>query len=156
MDEKRKLELAEIYQEINKYFNSKEEFDDFIEKILIFEIVLEQVTEIFKGSVFNAESEIVNYFTENNLQNYKVTFHKKFIEFTKEADRLMSIPELEEIVSWIETAYLEFLKNIFNEDYLNIVIKPSLEDISSAILEEAAKEKEELLKEMEEQDETHN
>ena len=145
-------EILSVYSPL-KEFLSEEDYQKKCSELMLMEVVLDQVNLIFKERVINTDEEMMVTNVDNYKQQLIDRVREEYLRLSKEAGAAVDIPDMGTIVSWVESIYYDIFQQLFNKELVDLVIAPSLEDISNAIIEYSKEPEEELEEELEEEKE---
>ncbi len=143
MDEKIMFEkqLEEIkeskkYEELEKLL-TEERFVEVLNDLTLFEIVIKQISEIFIQSLYNENSAALLSASRESVNTLLGNFTQQFIDMTQGDEEVAPIPDLLQIVSWIEEIHIDLANQLYNETFVREVIRPAYENVSKAVIETA-------------------
>ena len=105
--------------------------------------VIGMVTRIVEQKGFDL---ILNSFDDLLSNNQNIQFvllgtgDEKYIKECVSNNEVGEIPDLMQIISWIEEVQFNISKQIWEETFFNNVIRPAIESITEAVLETASDE----------------
>ncbi len=126
---------ASKYEAIREFTKGEEQFNNVIQEIALFEIVLGQINEIYKDTLYAEEVSTLNEAADSTVEIMIDKFAEEFISKTIADQALSSLPDLAQIVSWIEEVHINIAGQLFTEDYVKEVLAPSYRSIAEAIIE---------------------
>jgi len=113
--------------------------------------VIQQVDEVFRSRVINEDNESIQKTLDDNIKVLTSNIVVKYVEMSLSMEALVDLPNLENILEWVQSSYTNILGQIFNVDFNTIVIEPALVQISEALVEFADENEPEK-----DNNETHN
>ncbi len=143
--------IAINYAGIEKFCEDAGQFDSVIRELALFEIVLVQINQIFKSTLYTTEVDTMNVASDDTVDILRDNFAKEFVRQTVEEEKLASLPTLDLVVSWVQEIHENLAQQLFTEEIVNDVLAPAYGNIAEAIL---GISKDELEDETEEKEET--
>ncbi len=128
-------DVSEKYKGLDKYCKDKENFDNVIQELYLFEIVLRQINQIFIDTIYSKEIDILTIAADRATNILADTFAKEFMKQTVEEDQLASLPDLNLIVEWIHEIHTNVARQLFLEEFIEEVMEPAYLNIANAIVE---------------------
>jgi len=128
------------FEDLRKYCKDETEFDDLVLKISLLEVILGQVNELFIGSIYNEEAKALINAANSSTKKLQEEVVNIYIRNSKEAGKLLPIPDIEEISSWVEEIHYDIASQLYTKDFCDTVITPALETITTSIIEFANEE----------------
>jgi hypothetical protein len=135
----------EVFKPI-KGLGSEEEFNRAIHDVTLFQIITKQINEIFEGPLYNLEAANLIQVSGENVDALLINFEEKFVEECLKENKLVGVPDIEQVIAWVEELHLGVSTQLWELTFFENVIKPAIDTIAQSILEtaeEEAKEKEE-------------
>jgi hypothetical protein len=136
-------ELTEVYAEIKDLLNDEEKFKSLLMELQLMETVFSQINDVFIERLYNPKASApigaANQLFEKSLDSIR----KNYISASKELGKPIPIPELENLVEWVTTIHENIFRQLLHEEYVDLVIVKSLNDIGDAIVEFAEEEPQE-------------
>ena len=126
--------FKDIYSPIQSMF-TEEEYEDFCGKAALMEFVINQVNDVFKRQIIAEHNDSMQKNVEQVLQNFINNLREKYITNTLETKEIYSLPDLSDIVGWVETLYIDTFKQLFHSDFVDMAVAPAISSISEALLE---------------------
>ncbi len=128
-------EIKTKYVEIEKYCDDEDHFNNVIQELVMFEIVLNQINQIFVDTLYNPEANILLGAAKDSVESLCDSFAAEFILQSHEKETLSALPDLAQAVAWVEELHGNIAKQLFTEDFHKEVLAPSYEKIAEAINE---------------------
>jgi hypothetical protein len=144
-------EIEKDYEGIRDLFETEEDYKEEIQKLVMLQTVIMQINEIFSTTVYNAGAEDILLAARDSVSQLLEKFREEYLEAANETKEVPGIPDLDHIISWVETIHKNIALQLFSQEFFDSVLVPAYTDISGAILDTAREEEEE-----EEEDETHH
>jgi len=136
-------DLSNSYSSL-KEIATEEELNDTLQKLLMIHTILLQLNQIFTSAIYDEKATSIILASEEGANQLVDNFKKQYVEASTEAGLLAPIPDLDQLVSWIEELHKDITSQLFDEDFHSSVIVPALTDISAAVLETAIEEEKEM------------
>jgi len=136
MSERKLSDISKIYVDIKEIVeNSDLTFDEFCKSMLIMEDVLKEVTMLFQNNIINLSNDVLIQSIEKQLDILIGQLRDGIINSSKQLGVPPNLITVSEVVEIITDMYIIIFEQIFNDDYINLIIKPSLLDIGNVIIE---------------------
>ncbi len=127
--------IAVKYADIHEYCEDADHFANVVHEIAMFEIVTSQINQIFTDTLYVKEVDTLSGAAVETVDLIKSNFAVKFVQDTKEAGKLSSLPTLDLIVSWITEVHENIAAQLFTEDFAKEILAPAYTNIAEAIIE---------------------
>ncbi len=134
--------VKEKYSEIEEFCDDAEHFENVVNELVLFEIVLGQINQIYSDTLYNKSSGTLIDAATQAVETLRVSFSDEFVSQTLEKKELTSLPDLPLAISWITESHLNLIKQLFTEDYVREVMEPSYLKIAEAIVEVSGNQQE--------------
>ncbi len=132
--------LAIKYADIQEYCEDADHFGRIVHELALFEIVIMQINEIFKDTLYSKDVTTLSGASNETVETLKNSFAAEFIEKTKEAKELSSLPTLDLVISWVTEIHENIATQLFTEEFAHEVLTPAYEKIAEAVIEISAGE----------------
>lgn len=137
-------DLVEDYNPLKeKIITDEKVFEDFLDQAIVVETVVKQVSDIFAEKVLNSENELVAGRLHEYIGELIIKIRKMYVNVSTDANALVEFPELDRIVEWMVIIYTDLFEQLFNKEFVDMVVVPGLDAIGLAVLEFAAEEDQE-------------
>ncbi len=134
--------VKEKYSEIEEFCDDAEHFENVVNELVLFEIVLGQINQIYSDTLYNKSSGTLIDAATQAVETLRISFSDEFVSQTLEKKELTSLPDLPLAISWITESHLNLIKQLFTEDYVREVMEPSYLKIAEAIVEVSGNQQE--------------
>ena len=131
-------QVSEIYKEIKEFTKDEEQYTGIINDLVLFEVVLKQLNLIYQDTIYSKDVPTFREASDKTVSLVTDNFRNEFIKKTKEAKELPSLPDLKQMISWIEEIHLNLALSLFTEDFIKEVIAPAYQKISEAVVDVSA------------------
>jgi hypothetical protein len=121
-----------------------EDLKQVIHDLTLFEVITLQISNIFAETLYRNTATALREANDEGVDLLIENFYNKYVEECTSNKKIEDIPDLVQIITWLEDIHFGISAQIWEESFLNSVIKPAIESISEAILETAAEEDVEL------------
>ncbi len=128
------------FKALEQFAINEEDFDKAVKDITLFEIITKQISGIFGASLYSDEATALNGANIDGTNALVENFFSRYLEECVNEKKITDIPDLAQIVTWVEEVHFNISKQIWCENFFGSVIKPAIESISEAVLETAAEE----------------
>ncbi len=135
-------DIKEKYKVIESFCEDEEHFNNIISDLVMFEIVLGQINQIFTDTLYAKNSVVLVGAASDAIEVMKNTFSDEFISQTETQKELTSLPDLTQAVSWVQELHLNLATQLYTEDFTREVIAPAYARITEAIVEVSSGETE--------------
>ncbi len=123
------------YLSIEKFCDNAEHFDGVIQELVLFEVVLMQINQIFCDTLYSKESTTLSDASKEAVRTLQNTFALEFVDQSLAKEALTALPDLGMAVSWVSEMHSNIAKQLFTEDFAKEVLEPSYDKIAEAIIE---------------------
>ena len=114
---------------------TEEEFKELQKNLELFLVVADQSNQIFISSIYNEDAKTLIEASEDAIIDLKTIAIERFIKGSKEVGAILQIPELEELLSWVQEIHTNIASQLFSEDFYESVYIPALDAVSRSIIE---------------------
>jgi len=142
--EKQTKSTKEQYEGLETVLTDEAVYEEEIQKLIMLQTVIMQINEIFITTVYNNDAKDIAKSSREAVTQLLDKFREEYMSAALETQDVPNIPDLDHIISWVESIHVNIGTQLFNEDFFNSVILPAYNDVSGAILD-TAKEEEEVV-----------
>ena len=115
----------------------KEGFDQIVADLSLFESITMQIAEIYSSTLYNKEAVALHSANNTGSKALVLNFFTQFVAECIKENKIIEVPDLAQIVTWVEEIHIDINGQLWEEEFLTSVIVPAVETISTTILDTA-------------------
>lgn len=133
-------EFQEKFKEIRPFCDTDEKYNDVVLKVALLDVILAQVNEIFIGSLYNPEAVAIIESANASIAGIQSSVVDIYIKNTKDRGELVPIPDIQELATWVEEVHTDIALQLYAEGFVDNVMIPALNTITSGVIDFAKEE----------------